>query len=123
VTSAEISLLMPILIARNSTLPSVFSTAPDVRTFAGIADGRPVSAERLRPCQHDEDLRRHLNIQLRSGFEYEQHVGRTHIVDEFRGRRICRILPSSAGPAKDSEIDVLASLSDNVRFRDLRQTS
>jgi len=81
------------------------------------------SQNTLGLSQHDEDLRRHLNLQLtiRIG-NIEQHVVEHNVVDEFRsGKNLSHLAAPAPGLAQDSEIDVLAEFdAGNIGFRDLR---
>jgi len=93
VTSAEISLLIPILTVRASILPSAFQHLyRGLRTCgcitmaaAGINSTPSPGPKTMKTC------RRHLNVQLTIRISnIEQHIIEHHVVDQFRVGRICR---------------------------------
>src|ERR1017187_1805849 len=94
------------------------------RAFAGIGDrGGRYQQGALGLCQHDEDLRGHLNVEFPFGiWNIEKGVVKDHIVDEFGGREDLPDLAVPApGLAEDGKIYVLADLdADNVGFGYLR---
>ena len=71
VTSAEISLLMPMICAQLYAPVLLQHPHLDCRAFPRIADGDDRYQQNpLRLCQYDEDLRRHLNLQFTLRIEW-----------------------------------------------------
>src|SRR5450631_1526899 len=81
------------------------------RAFGGIAGGGGRYQQgALGLCQHDEDLRGHLNLEFALGIRnIEEGVVKDHIIDEFGGRQdLPDLAVPTPGLAEDCKINVLA---------------